>query len=167
MGDVVVFVDDLKSNYAFSYCRICHEEELQSCKSLEAPCACSGTIKVKKKLVFSTKKKKKKGEKELVLFLCSCGCVLILVILNKVVTFFVFFFYFMWVCFNLAFQFVFHNKISSFFCFLVFSLHTGIVYRGGVTRRATPPVKYASRFVSEFWVLSFFFFFFNVLFFTL
>ncbi|KAK9984280.1 hypothetical protein SO802_033805 [Lithocarpus litseifolius] len=24
------------------------------------------------------------------------------------------------------------------------SLHTGIVYRGGVTRRATPPVKYAS-----------------------
>ncbi|XP_075641370.1 uncharacterized protein LOC142613070 isoform X2 [Castanea sativa] len=45
MGDVVVFVDDLKSNYAFSYCRICHEEELQSCKSLEAPCACSGTVK--------------------------------------------------------------------------------------------------------------------------
>ena len=94
MGDVVVFVDDLKSNYAFSYCRICHEEELQSCKSLEAPCACSGTIKVKKKLVFSTKKKKKKGEKELVLFLCSCGCVLILVILNKVVTFFYLFIFY-------------------------------------------------------------------------
>ena len=164
MGDVVVFVDDLKSNYAFSYCRICHEEELQSCKSLEAPCACSGTIKVKKKLVFSTKKKKKERGKRacsISLFLWVCfnpgnikqGCNL-----------FCFFFFFMWVCFNLAFQFVFHNKISSFFCFLVFSLHTGIVYRGGVTRRATPPVKYASRFVSEFWVLSFFF---NVLFFLL
>ena len=68
-------------------------------------------------------------------------------------------FIFRLLCFNLAFQFVFHNKISSFFCFLVFSLHTGIVYRGGVTRRATPPVKYASRFVSEFWVLSFVFLF--------
>ncbi|GLT71906.1 hypothetical protein SLA2020_438900 [Shorea laevis] len=45
MGDVVLFVDDLKSNYAISYCRICHEEELESCKSLEAPCACSGTVK--------------------------------------------------------------------------------------------------------------------------
>ena len=101
MGDVVVFVDDLKSNYAFSYCRICHEEELQSCKSLEAPCACSGTIKVKKKLVFSTKKKKKERGKRacsisLFLWVCFnpgnikqgcnlfcfffflCGCVLIL-----------------------------------------------------------------------------------------
>ena len=74
MGDVVVFVDDLKSNYAFSYCRICHEEELQSCKSLEAPCACSGTVKVKKKPVFSKKKKKKKGKKacSISLFLWAC-----------------------------------------------------------------------------------------------
>ncbi|GMY17035.1 E3 ubiquitin-protein ligase MARCHF8 [Fagus crenata] len=45
MGDVLLFVDDMKSNYAFSCCRICHEEELQSCNSLEAPCACSGTVK--------------------------------------------------------------------------------------------------------------------------
>ena len=72
MGDVVVFVDDLKSNYAFSYCRICHEEELQSCKSLEAPCACSGTVKVKKKPVFS-KKKKKKGKKSLFYFFVLVG----------------------------------------------------------------------------------------------
>ncbi|XP_059435900.1 uncharacterized protein LOC132168854 isoform X1 [Corylus avellana] len=45
MGEVVLFVDDLKLNYAISYCRICHEEELESFKSLEAPCACSGTVK--------------------------------------------------------------------------------------------------------------------------
>ncbi|KAE8009370.1 hypothetical protein FH972_005810 [Carpinus fangiana] len=48
MGEVVLFVDDfidLKSKYAISYCRICHEEELESFKSLEAPCACSGTVK--------------------------------------------------------------------------------------------------------------------------
>ncbi|CAK9152914.1 unnamed protein product [Ilex paraguariensis] len=45
MGDVVLFVDDLKSSSATSLCRICHEEEFESCKSLEAPCACSGTVK--------------------------------------------------------------------------------------------------------------------------
>ncbi|KAL5791928.1 hypothetical protein ACOSP7_000522 [Xanthoceras sorbifolium] len=45
MGDVVLFVEDLKLNFAFSHCRICHEEEFESCKSLEAPCACSGTVK--------------------------------------------------------------------------------------------------------------------------
>ncbi|KAI9182159.1 hypothetical protein LWI28_022665 [Acer negundo] len=45
MGDVVLFVEDLKLNSAFSHCRICHEEEFESCKSLEAPCACSGTVK--------------------------------------------------------------------------------------------------------------------------
>ncbi|KAK0583594.1 hypothetical protein LWI29_038538 [Acer saccharum] len=45
MGDVVLFVEDLKLNSAFSHCRICHEEEFESCKSLEAPCACSGTAK--------------------------------------------------------------------------------------------------------------------------
>lgn len=47
MGEVVLFVDDLmKSNSGFSHCRICHEEEFESCKSLEAPCGCSGTVKV-------------------------------------------------------------------------------------------------------------------------
>ncbi|XP_052202546.1 uncharacterized protein LOC127808173 [Diospyros lotus] len=45
MGDVVLFVEDLKSAPAISLCRICHEEEFESCKSLEAPCACSGTVK--------------------------------------------------------------------------------------------------------------------------
>ncbi|KAG6644988.1 hypothetical protein I3843_08G087500 [Carya illinoinensis] len=45
MGEVVLFVDDLKSKYAISYCRICHEEEVESFKSLEAPCSCSGTVK--------------------------------------------------------------------------------------------------------------------------
>ncbi|KAF5462423.1 hypothetical protein F2P56_018429 [Juglans regia] len=45
MGEVVLFVDALKSKYAISYCRICHEEEVESCKSLEAPCSCSGTVK--------------------------------------------------------------------------------------------------------------------------
>ncbi|KAI8522605.1 hypothetical protein RHMOL_Rhmol13G0008900 [Rhododendron molle] len=42
MGDIVVLiVEDLRSGS----CRICHEEEFESCKSLEAPCACSGTVK--------------------------------------------------------------------------------------------------------------------------
>ncbi|CAH1420482.1 unnamed protein product [Lactuca virosa] len=27
------------------YCRICHEGEFESCKTLETPCSCSGTIK--------------------------------------------------------------------------------------------------------------------------
>ncbi|XP_022770842.1 uncharacterized protein LOC111314082 [Durio zibethinus] len=45
MGDVVLFVDDLSSNSSVSHCRICHEEEFESFKSLEAPCACSGTVK--------------------------------------------------------------------------------------------------------------------------
>ncbi|KAL4572173.1 hypothetical protein LXL04_018942 [Taraxacum kok-saghyz] len=27
------------------YCRICHEGEFESCKSLETPCSCSGTLK--------------------------------------------------------------------------------------------------------------------------
>ncbi|KAK8570275.1 hypothetical protein V6N13_002967 [Hibiscus sabdariffa] len=42
MGDVVLFIDDLSS---VSHCRICHEEEFESLKSLEAPCACSGSVK--------------------------------------------------------------------------------------------------------------------------
>ncbi|KAA8543036.1 hypothetical protein F0562_021469 [Nyssa sinensis] len=45
MGDVVLFMEDLKSASTISSCRICHEEEFESCKSLEAPCACSGTVK--------------------------------------------------------------------------------------------------------------------------
>ncbi|XP_057483056.1 uncharacterized protein LOC130769813 isoform X1 [Actinidia eriantha] len=45
MGDVILFVEDLKSLSAIPSCRICHEEEFESLKSLEAPCACSGTIK--------------------------------------------------------------------------------------------------------------------------
>uniref|UniRef100_A0A5B7C9C2 Putative RING/FYVE/PHD zinc finger-containing protein n=1 Tax=Davidia involucrata TaxID=16924 RepID=A0A5B7C9C2_DAVIN len=45
MGDVVLCVDDLKSASAISSCRICHEEEFESCKGLEAPCTCSGTVK--------------------------------------------------------------------------------------------------------------------------
>lgn len=50
MGDVVLFVEDFKSNSeTTSYCRICHEEELESCNSLEAPCGCSGTVKVAKR----------------------------------------------------------------------------------------------------------------------
>ncbi|KAJ7973050.1 RING/FYVE/PHD zinc finger superfamily protein [Quillaja saponaria] len=45
MGEVILFVEDLKSISAVSLCRICHEEEFESSKSLEAPCACSGTVK--------------------------------------------------------------------------------------------------------------------------
>lgn len=47
MGEVVLFLDDLKSSYAISHCRICHDEEdFENSSSLEAPCACSGTVKV-------------------------------------------------------------------------------------------------------------------------
>jgi E3 ubiquitin-protein ligase DOA10 len=52
MGEVVLLVDDLKSISGFSRCRICHEEEFESFKSLEAPCACSGTVKVKPEKFF-------------------------------------------------------------------------------------------------------------------
>ncbi|KAI4301493.1 hypothetical protein L6164_034768 [Bauhinia variegata] len=45
MGEVVVLIDDLKSISGFSRCRICHEEEFESSRGLEAPCACSGTVK--------------------------------------------------------------------------------------------------------------------------
>ncbi|KAF9618214.1 hypothetical protein IFM89_000683 [Coptis chinensis] len=45
--EVVLFVEKLLVSKAstISQCRICHEEEVESCKSLEAPCACSGTVK--------------------------------------------------------------------------------------------------------------------------
>ncbi|KAJ8900423.1 hypothetical protein K2173_025200 [Erythroxylum novogranatense] len=46
MGDVTLIVDGLQSVCCpISHCRICHEAELESCKALEAPCACSGTVK--------------------------------------------------------------------------------------------------------------------------
>ncbi|KAK4418062.1 putative E3 ubiquitin ligase SUD1 [Sesamum alatum] len=45
MSEIVLFVDDFRQYSAISVCRICHEEELESSKSLEAPCACSGTVK--------------------------------------------------------------------------------------------------------------------------
>lgn len=49
MGEeVVIYVDEFELNDPeISTCRICHEAEFESCKSLEAPCACSGTMKVK------------------------------------------------------------------------------------------------------------------------
>ncbi|XP_010556696.1 PREDICTED: uncharacterized protein LOC104825940 [Tarenaya hassleriana] len=43
MGEVVLFIDETKSDSRISRCRICHEEEAES--SFEAPCACSGTVK--------------------------------------------------------------------------------------------------------------------------
>ncbi|XP_068477119.1 uncharacterized protein [Phaseolus vulgaris] len=45
MEEVVLLVDDLKLLSGISRCRICHEEEFESTKTLEAPCACSGTVK--------------------------------------------------------------------------------------------------------------------------
>ncbi|XP_057424696.1 uncharacterized protein LOC130718198 [Lotus japonicus] len=45
MEEVVLLIDDLRSLSGISRCRICHEEEFESSKQLEAPCACSGTVK--------------------------------------------------------------------------------------------------------------------------
>ncbi|CAI9785578.1 unnamed protein product [Fraxinus pennsylvanica] len=45
MDEIVLFIDELKSSATVPICRICHEEEFESCKSMEAPCACSGTVK--------------------------------------------------------------------------------------------------------------------------
>ncbi|KAI5674914.1 hypothetical protein M9H77_05864 [Catharanthus roseus] len=47
MEEVVLYVDDLRSISfgATAFCRICHEGEFESCKSLESPCSCSGTVK--------------------------------------------------------------------------------------------------------------------------
>lgn len=44
MAEIVIFMEDLDNNYPI-YCRICHEAEFESCRKLEAPCACSGTVK--------------------------------------------------------------------------------------------------------------------------
>lgn len=46
MSEIVLFIDDLRSSSSISMCRICHEAEFESCKTLETPCACSGTVKV-------------------------------------------------------------------------------------------------------------------------
>lgn len=47
MGDILLYMDDLRSLCAATaLCRICHEGEFESSKSLESPCACSGTVKV-------------------------------------------------------------------------------------------------------------------------
>ncbi|KAL7112531.1 hypothetical protein ACP275_04G008100 [Erythranthe tilingii] len=46
--EVVLLIDEIRSYSGISsssICRICHEEEFESCKSLESPCACSGTVK--------------------------------------------------------------------------------------------------------------------------
>lgn len=44
----LLFGDDIESEVASGtpFCRICHEIEFESCKTLEAPCSCSGTVKV-------------------------------------------------------------------------------------------------------------------------
>lgn len=46
MEEVALFLDDLRSSAAIPHCRICHEAEFESSRGLEAPCACSGTVKV-------------------------------------------------------------------------------------------------------------------------
>ncbi|KAK7259233.1 hypothetical protein RIF29_24834 [Crotalaria pallida] len=45
MAEVALIVDDLELLLGISRCRICHEEEFESSSSMEAPCACSGTVK--------------------------------------------------------------------------------------------------------------------------
>ncbi|XP_022876305.1 E3 ubiquitin-protein ligase MARCH1-like isoform X1 [Olea europaea var. sylvestris] len=46
MEDFEISIDDLKLCSAPIYiCRICHEQEFETSKNLETPCACSGTVK--------------------------------------------------------------------------------------------------------------------------
>ncbi|KAL1543970.1 hypothetical protein AAHA92_20879 [Salvia divinorum] len=55
MSETVLFIDDLRSlsppppssssSAVSKICRICHEEEFESCQTLETPCACSGSVK--------------------------------------------------------------------------------------------------------------------------
>ncbi|KAG6436030.1 hypothetical protein SASPL_100911 [Salvia splendens] len=53
MSEIVLLIDDLRSSSSSSpsssaaskICRICHEEEFESCQTLETPCACSGSVK--------------------------------------------------------------------------------------------------------------------------
>lgn len=49
--EFALLVDGLVSHSSISQCRICHEEEREEgpSKSLETPCACSGTLKVRKR----------------------------------------------------------------------------------------------------------------------
>ncbi|XP_077216864.1 uncharacterized protein LOC143851328 [Tasmannia lanceolata] len=42
--EIPLFVDDLIPS-SICQCRICHEEEIETSKSIETPCACSGTLK--------------------------------------------------------------------------------------------------------------------------
>ncbi|KAL6500260.1 hypothetical protein OROHE_025626 [Orobanche hederae] len=45
MSEIVLYIDDLIPSPEILICRICHEQEFsESCRSLEAPCACSGTV---------------------------------------------------------------------------------------------------------------------------
>ncbi|XP_068662212.1 uncharacterized protein [Aristolochia californica] len=43
--EVSLSVDELMASSSISLCRICHEEEEETTKSMESPCACSGTLK--------------------------------------------------------------------------------------------------------------------------
>ncbi|KAK1356856.1 Zinc finger, RING-CH-type [Heracleum sosnowskyi] len=45
--EVILYVDELESEIVsgIPFCRICHEIEFESFKSLEAPCSCSGSVK--------------------------------------------------------------------------------------------------------------------------
>ncbi|XP_022890529.1 uncharacterized protein LOC111405738 isoform X1 [Olea europaea var. sylvestris] len=46
MEDFVLSIDDnLQLSFAIHVCRICYEQEFETSKNLEAPCACSGTVK--------------------------------------------------------------------------------------------------------------------------
>ncbi|MED6139636.1 hypothetical protein PIB30_085698 [Stylosanthes scabra] len=46
MEEVVIIIDDSKLISAVGpRCRICHDEDFESSTTLEAPCACSGTVK--------------------------------------------------------------------------------------------------------------------------
>ena len=53
MREVRLFVDESDSYAEIISCRICHEAEFESSKTLEAPCSCSGTLKVYTILLFS------------------------------------------------------------------------------------------------------------------
>ena len=54
MGEVSLYVEEFQfqTSYQVSRCRICHEDELETALQLEAPCSCSGTIKVTPKFPF-------------------------------------------------------------------------------------------------------------------
>ncbi|XP_047313033.1 ERAD-associated E3 ubiquitin-protein ligase doa10-like [Impatiens glandulifera] len=45
MGEVILSMDYLEDVLRGTFCRICHEEEFESCKNMESPCSCSGTVK--------------------------------------------------------------------------------------------------------------------------